>query len=412
MYRSNKNKLFEGANKKKSLYDLEIPNNWNKKLVVFIHGYMGYKDWGCWNLVSDYFTLNDFGFLKYNASHNGGTIDDPIDFSDLDAFSKNTYIKEIEDFESILSLIRAEFDKLPEIYLIGHSRGGGIALLQSKNKEVCKISSWAGIASIGNRFPSGSNLEEWEKNKLYYRENGRTKQKMPHDYSQYVSYSNNEDRLNIKSYCRNSIIPTLVIHGEKDTSVDIKEAEQIAKWLNTEPKVIDGAQHTFGASQPWNKDQLPKELNNVCKLTLDFFLAPDEPNKNNKAQQKPGVLDEITKLVKSENDIRDIEFQFLLSMASQAGVTKNEFKNLFEQYIEFNPPKLEADRIIQFQRLILLMNIDLEVDQKEIAYIKDLGIRMGLHPAATDEILKQMNNYENNIVPSEKLINIFKTFHN
>ena len=143
-----------------------------------------------------------------------------------------------------------------------------------------------------------------------------------------------------------------------------------------------------------------------------LYLTTPKPDKNNEALKKPGVLTEIAKLVKSENDIRDIEFHFLLSMASQAGVTKNEFKSLFEQYIEFNPPKLEADRIIQFQRLILLMNIDLEVDIEEIIYIKDLGIRMGLHPAATDEILKQMNNYENNIVPHEKLINIFKTFHN
>jgi pimeloyl-ACP methyl ester carboxylesterase len=412
MYRSNKNKIFTGANKKKSLYDLDIPENWNQKLIIFIHGYMGYKDWGCWNLVSDYFTFNDFGFLKYNASHNGGTINDPIDFNDLEAFSKNTYIKEIEDLESILNLIRVEIDMFPEIYIIGHSRGGGIALLQGKNEEVRKICSWAGIASLANRFPSGRNLEEWKRNKLYYRENGRTKQQMPHHFSQYESYINNKDRLDIKSYCQNSIIPTLVIHGETDTSVDVKEGRQIAKWLKTDLKVVDGAQHTFGSSQPWEKNVLPEELNTVCKLTLDFFLAQEKPDKNNEDLEKPGVLSEIAKLVKSENDIRDIEFQVLLSMASQAGVTKNEFKSLFEQYIEFNPPKLEADRIIQFQRLILLMNVDLEVDQEEITYIKDLGIRMGLHPAATDEILKQMNNYENKIIPSEKLINIFKTFHN
>ena len=147
-------------------------------------------------------------------------------------------------------------------------------------------------------------------------------------------------------------------------------------------------------------------------LELEFFLEPEKAIEKDIYMEKPGVLSEIAKLVKSDNDVRDIEFQFLLSMAAQAGVTKNEFKSLFEQYIEFNPPKLEADRIIQFQRLILLMNIDPEVNQEEVAYIKDLGIRMGLHPSATDEILKQMNNYENKIVPSEKLINIFKTFHN
>ena len=92
--------------------------------------------------------------------------------------------------------------------------------------------------------------------------------------------------------------------------MDIKEAEQIAKWLNTELKVIDGAQHTFGASQPWEKNVLPEELNTVCKLTLDFFLAPQKPDKNNEALEKPGVLTEIAKLVKSENDIRDIEFHW------------------------------------------------------------------------------------------------------
>ena len=94
------------------------------------------------------------------------------------------------------------------------------------------------------------------------------------------------------------------------------------------------------------------------------------------------------------------------------GVTKDEFKKLFEQYIEFSPPKLEVDRIIQFQRLILLMNIDLEVDENEVKYIKDLGIRMGLHPSATDEILNKMNEYDNKVVPPEKLLEIFKTFHN
>lgn len=412
MRQSFKNRVFNGSEKKASLFDLEIPENWNEKLIIFIHGYMGYKDWGCWNLVSDYFVDREFGFLKYNASHNGGTINAPIDFTDLEAFSKNNYIKEIEDFESILELIQEEFDSFPDIYLIGHSRGGGVALLQSKNSAVRKICSWAGIASIGDRFPHESKLKEWKKNEFYYRENGRTKQQMPHHFSQYESYINNKDRLDIKSYCEKSIVPTLVVHGDKDTSVDIKEGHRIAKWLKTELKVINDTQHTFGASQPWEKNEMPEKLNDVCKLTLEFFLEPEKAIEKDIYMEKPGVLSEIAKLVKSDNDVRDIEFQFLLSMAAQAGVTKNEFKSLFEQYIEFNPPKLEADRIIQFQRLILLMNIDPEVNQEEVAYIKDLGIRMGLHPSATDEILKQMNNYENKIVPSEKLINIFKTFHN
>lgn len=128
--------------------------------------------------------------------------------------------------------------------------------------------------------------------------------------------------------------------------------------------------------------------------------------------ERNSLLSELIKMAKADNTIRDVEFQFLLSIASQMGVSKDDFKELFEQYIDFNPPKMEFDRIVQFQRLILLMNVDLEIDIKELEYIKDLGIRMGLNPLATEEVLKIMYEYPNKIVPPEKLIGIFSTYHN
>lgn len=134
----------------------------------------------------------------------------------------------------------------------------------------------------------------------------------------------------------------------------------------------------------------------------------DENQKN----ERLSLLAELIKMAKADNEVRDVEFQFLFSLAAQMGVTKEDFKELFEQYIEFNPPKLEFERIIQFQRLVLLMNVDLEIDEDEILYIKNLGIRMGLHPMATNEVLKVMNEYENKVVPPDVLIQIFRTFHN
>jgi hypothetical protein len=38
-----------------ALLDLEIPTNHNGNLILFMHGFMGFKDWGCWNLMQDYF---------------------------------------------------------------------------------------------------------------------------------------------------------------------------------------------------------------------------------------------------------------------------------------------------------------------------------------------------------------------
>ena len=35
-------------------------------LVIFCHGYKGYKDWGAWNLVADEFVKKGFSFVKFN----------------------------------------------------------------------------------------------------------------------------------------------------------------------------------------------------------------------------------------------------------------------------------------------------------------------------------------------------------
>lgn len=405
------NAIFTGAENKKSLYDLAIPNDWNGKLVIFIHGYMGYKDWGCWNLVQDFFTQNQYGFIKYNVSHNGGTIENPIDFDDLASFSQNNYLKELQDFEAITNLVQSEFDEMPEIYVIGHSRGGGISLLQSDNGLVSKIVSWAGISSIADRFPTGDDLIEWQEHGYYYRKNGRTGQTMPHKYTQYENFLKYEQRLNIENYCKNSTTPTLVIHGENDTSVPLTEGENIAKWLETKLHIIPGTQHTFDSSQPWDKLEMPAALNQACQLTLDFFNGTKNQSTSDKTE-KLSLLADLVKLAKSDNEVREIEFQFLFSIAAQLGITKAEFMHVFQENIEFAPPKLEADRIVQLQRLILLMNVDLEAGTEELDYIRNLGMRMGLHPMATNEVLNRMNKYPNKIIPPDVLLAIFKTFNN
>ncbi|MFT5859086.1 MAG: pimeloyl-ACP methyl ester carboxylesterase [Flavobacteriaceae bacterium] len=266
-----RNERYTGANNRESLYDLTIPENWNDKVIVFIHGYMGYKDWGCWNLVESYFTNAGFGFIKYNVSHNGGTATNPIDFDDLDAFSKNTYSNEIADFEAIVEVLSEKLTSPPEILLIGHSRGGGIALLQAEHPSVQKIATLASISSIASRFPTGEALATWKKDSIRYRKNGRTKQNMPTHIGLYDDYISNQDRLNIERYCRESTIPTCIIHGADDTSVIILEGETIAKWLNQELIVLDAQQHTFGSSQPWEEKELALGLKDACKVILHFF---------------------------------------------------------------------------------------------------------------------------------------------
>ena len=102
----------------------------NMPIVIFCHGYKGFKDWGAWDIVGKEFANKNFFFIKFNFSHNGGTVEDPIDFPDLEAFGNNTFSHELNDLERVLNFISCEKSvfkniDLNNIFLIGHSRGGG-----------------------------------------------------------------------------------------------------------------------------------------------------------------------------------------------------------------------------------------------------------------------------------------------
>jgi pimeloyl-ACP methyl ester carboxylesterase len=273
-----KNKIFEGSNERKSLFDCTIEQD-AKAVVIFVHGYKGYKDWGAWNLMQKSFVDAGFGFVKFNMSHNGGTVDEPIDFPDLEAFGQNRYSYELFDLEKIITethrLIHQELEIDIPIYLLGHSRGGGVVVLQSAiDDRVAKVVSLAGISDIGGRFPTGDALKDWKNVGVNFVENGRTKQSMPHYFSFYEDFVANEELLDIERAASNLKIPFLQIHGDMDQSVSISEGIAVANWTDTEVKIIKGGEHTFGTKQPWESNDLPEEMKEVVAAAVEFFSIP------------------------------------------------------------------------------------------------------------------------------------------
>src|SRR5690606_33161678 len=155
-----------------ALYDYFPTGDEPKRAVLFIHGYMGFKDWGCWNLVADYFRSRGHTFVKANLSHNGTTPEQPTEFTDLEAFGKNNYSIELHDIHAMIDQLRRNHG-IREVDLIGHSRGGGMVLLAGDHRAVNTVSCWAPIASIEERFPSGEDWEDWQRSGTYYKMNGR-----------------------------------------------------------------------------------------------------------------------------------------------------------------------------------------------------------------------------------------------
>ena len=275
-----KNNILKRHHKKPILWDAFYEStNSSKPLVIFCHGYKGFKDWGAWDLVADAFSEAGFFFVKFNFSHNGGTMEQPIDFPDLKAFGENNYSKELEDLEDLITFLHsdnnpflAEIDP-NKLTLIGHSRGGGISIIKaSEDKRITQLITWAAVSDFGKRTATSGELEQWQKEGVKYVLNGRTKQQMPHYYQFYEDFKANEERFNIEKAARNLNIPQLIIHAIDDPSVKYCEAEDLHTWNSDSFLVtIEHSDHVFGASHPWEDNKLPKALHEVVEKSIGFI---------------------------------------------------------------------------------------------------------------------------------------------
>ncbi|HKK40684.1 MAG TPA: alpha/beta fold hydrolase, partial [Cryomorphaceae bacterium] len=259
---------YTGASGRQSAFDIIFsPLRNNCDLVIFCHGYKGYKDWGPWDLVAQQFALSGFDFLKFNFSHNGGTVNNPIDFPDTEAFAQNTYSKELEDIECILkrvergSELNEEKKKYKRIYLIGHSRGGGMAILAAAKfaNAIDSLVTWAAVSDFSARF--NFDMEKWKEAGVTHIKNGRTGQMLPHNYSFYSDFIANRHDLDIISAARKIKIPWLIAHGQDDEAVCLSNADHL-KSLNPNANllIIKKTGHTFGGAHPWKDDSLPPKL--------------------------------------------------------------------------------------------------------------------------------------------------------
>ena len=247
-------------------------------LIIFCHGYKGFKDWGAWDLMAETIAEGGFCVIKFNFSHNGGTMENPIDFPDLEAFGNNNYTKELDDLDAVITWSQNHFKNISnintnDICLIGHSRGGGIAILKaSEDIRVTKLITLASVSDFGTRFGSDEELKNWKKEGVKFVLNGRTKQEMPHYYQFFEDFKANENRLDIKSAEERLKIPHLIIHGSNDTSVNLSEARALHQWNpKSELKIIEGADHVFNTRHPWEENELTSELNKTISEIISFL---------------------------------------------------------------------------------------------------------------------------------------------
>jgi len=258
------------------LADIYYPKSSNGCLVVFCHGFKGFKDWGAWHLVAEKFAQEGFVFLKFNFSHNGIGQEDLQSFTRLDLFYKNNYSRELQDLKLVSDWIEQDTAiqalEIKNYYLIGHSRGGGIATqAASIDKRWNKLITWASISDF-DRFGDANQLSEWRKEGFRDYFNTRTQQHMRIGIQFYEDYKHHQAHLNIESAAKSLDIPWLIIHGTADNAVGFSHAKRLNKWnRDSELVLIPEADHVFGSKHPYNENQFPSHLLQVCEESITFL---------------------------------------------------------------------------------------------------------------------------------------------
>lgn len=129
-------------------------------------------------------------------------------------------------------------------------------------------------------------------------------------------------------------------------------------------------------------------------------------------KEKLSILSEMIAFANVNNTVNRAEYDFLFNVAQQLNISKATFDELFNVEVEHIIPKSQADRIVQFHRLVLLMNVDNQQKMIELKRLNDMGLAMGLPPGAIQQVLSIMHRYPNKIIPPQVLIDIFKAYYN
>lgn len=240
--------------------------------VLVIHGFKGFKDWGMFPPLAGRLARAGFTAVSFNLSGSGA--DDAGEFSFLDRFAQATYRDDLEDIECMLRVIAEgglEFPAPTSVGVVGHSRGGGVAILRAEEKGIDALVTWAAIGTI--RRWSDEDMVQWKEDGVLPVLNARTGQVMPlHDDLRREIEAEADGALDIERAAGRVGAPWLIIHGDGDEAVPLAEARRLAaagRSANAELVVLEGTGHTFGATHPFGG--MTPHLQEAMDQTIGWF---------------------------------------------------------------------------------------------------------------------------------------------
>jgi dienelactone hydrolase len=237
--------------------------------VVVLHGFKGFKDWGMFPPLAE--RLARAGFTAVTLNLSGSGVDDAGEFSLPERFAHNTFTAELTDLgRAVDALAQGELGVTPpsSLGLVGHSRGGGVAVLHAaRDPRIDALVTWSAISTV-DRWPAPERAE-WRAAGVKEVRNARTGQLLPLYPDVLDDIECNRAALDIAAAASRIGVPWLIVHGTTDESVPLEEAQRLAAAApaaSTRYLPVANAGHTFGAAHPWKGSTA--ELERVFEATV------------------------------------------------------------------------------------------------------------------------------------------------
>ncbi|MGE0552779.1 MAG: alpha/beta hydrolase [Gemmatimonadales bacterium] len=251
-----------------------VPGGRPGPAVLVTHGFKGFKDWGMFPPLAERLARAGFTAVTFNLSGSG--VDDDGEFSRPERFGRNTFSAELADLALLFEALDGGGFGMPapsSVGLLGHSRGGGMAVLAARrHPRVRALVTWAAVSSVVRW--SEAQRRDWRAQGRIEIVNSRTGQVLP-IYTDLLDdiEAHAESSLDIEAAAASLEIPWLIIHGDRDETVPLIEAEALARAAGelAELLTIEGGGHTFGAVHPWAGPT--PQLDRVFDATVRFFSA-------------------------------------------------------------------------------------------------------------------------------------------
>jgi uncharacterized protein len=245
-----------------------------RPIAILLHGFKGFMDWGFFPDMARRIASRGFVAVRFNAS-GSGIGEDLESFTDADAFARNTLSREIEDLGRVRHWIRrggVEGVDTERTSLVGHSRGGGLALVHAAEARDCRcVVAWAAVSTF-DRFDEPTK-SIWRQRGFLPILNARTGQELRLGVSALEDLEAHRERFDVPRACAIVQNPALLLHGTADESVPFAESEILLSSFAPGRAAripIEGAGHTFGVRHPMTEST--KAWERVASATLDVLL--------------------------------------------------------------------------------------------------------------------------------------------